>query len=159
MKNILYKILPVCLLTIGLTGCEDETKYRPLPEAVPLTMSINEKAFVMGEHLKVDIKVEPDADGNEVVANEDFDIYFTAKAGTEDVANVFEPFSSIVTFPKGEKQIQVDFRSRLPDWLVLLRWSLLLSRVVIRWLILVRESRSLIIIGYPCLWKIIQKMW
>ncbi|MCS2767429.1 DUF5006 domain-containing protein [Bacteroides thetaiotaomicron] len=76
---------------------------------VPLTMSINEKAFVMGEHLKVDIKVEPDADGNEVVANEDFDIYFTAKAGTEDVANVFEPFSSIVTFPKGEKQIQVDF--------------------------------------------------
>ena len=109
MKNILYKILPVCLLTICLTGCEDETKYRPLPEAVPLTMSINEKAFVMGEHLKVDIKVEPDADGNEVVANEDFDIYFTAKAGTEDVANVFEPFSSIVTFPKGEKQIQVDF--------------------------------------------------
>ena len=109
MKNILYKILPVCLLTIGLTGCEDETKYRPLPEAVPLTMSINEKAFVMGEHLKVDIKVEPDADGNEVVANDDFDIYFTAKAGTEDVANVFEPFSSIVTFPKGEKQIQVDF--------------------------------------------------
>ena len=109
MKNILYKILPVCLLTIGLTGCEDETKYRPLPEAVPLTMSINEKAFVMGEHLKVDITGEPDADGNEVVANEDFDIYFTAKAGTEDVANVFEPFSSIVTFPKGEKQIQVDF--------------------------------------------------
>ena len=109
MKNILYKILPVCLLTIGLTGCEDESKYRPLPVAVPLTMSINEKAFVMGEHLKVDIKVEPDADGNEVVANEDFDIYFTAKAGTEDVANVFEPFSSIVTFPKGEKQIQVDF--------------------------------------------------
>ena len=97
------------MLTIGLTGCEDDTKYRPLPEAVPLTMSINEKAFVMGEHLKVDIKVEPDADGNEVVANEDFDIYFTAKAGTDDVANVFEPFSSIVTFPKGEKQIQVDF--------------------------------------------------
>ena len=97
------------MLTIGLTGCEDETKYRPLPEAVPLTMSINEKAFVMGEHLKVYIKVEPDADGNEVVANEDFDIYFTAKAGTDDVANVFEPFSSIVTFPKGEKQIQVDF--------------------------------------------------
>ena len=97
------------MLTIGLTGCEDETKYRPLPEAVPLTMSINDNAFAMGEHLKVDIKVEPDADGNEVVANEDFDIYFTAKAGTDDVANVFEPFSSIVTFPKGEKQIQVDF--------------------------------------------------
>ena len=55
MKNILYRMLPICLFTIGLTGCEDETKYRPLPEAVPLTMSINEKAFVMGENLKVNI--------------------------------------------------------------------------------------------------------
>lgn len=102
-------MLPICLFTIGLTGCEDETKYRPLPEAVPLTMSINEKAFVMGENLKVNINVDADADGNEMVANEDFDIYFTAKAGTEDVSGVFEPFSGIVTFPKGEKQIQVDF--------------------------------------------------
>ena len=109
MKNILYRMLPICLFTISLTGCEDETKYRPLPEAVPLTMSINEKAFVMGENLKVNINVDADADGNEMVANEDFDVYFTAKAGTEDVSDVFEPFSGIVTFPKGEKQIQVDF--------------------------------------------------
>ena len=79
MKNILYRMLPICLFTISLTGCEDETKYRPLPEAVPLTMSINEKAFVMGENLKVNINVDADADGNEMVANEDFDIYFTAK--------------------------------------------------------------------------------
>jgi len=108
MKNILYRMLPICLFTISLTGCEDETKYRPLPEAVPLTMSINEKAFVMGENLKVNINVDADADGNEMVANEDFDIYFTAKAGTEDVSDVFEPFSGIVTFPKGEKQIRID---------------------------------------------------
>ncbi|MCS2965532.1 DUF5006 domain-containing protein [Bacteroides ovatus] len=81
MKNILYKIFPICLLTMGLTGCEEETKYRPLPEIVPLTMNINDNAFAMGEHLKVNINVEPDADGKEVVANEDFDIYFTAKAG------------------------------------------------------------------------------
>ena len=101
MKNILYKIFPICLLTMGLTGCEEETKYRPLPEIVPLTMSINDNAFAMGEHLKVNINVEPDADGKEVVANEDFDIYFTAKAGTEDASNVFEQFNGIVTFPKG----------------------------------------------------------
>ena len=94
---------------MGLTGCEEETKYRPLPEIVPLTMSINDNAFAMGEHLKVNINVEPDADGKEVVANEDFDIYFTAKAGAEDASNVFEQFNGIVTFPKGEKQIQVDF--------------------------------------------------
>ena len=69
MKNILYKIFPICLLTMGLTGCEEETKYRPLPEIVPLTMNINDNAFAMGEHLKVNINVEPDADGKEVVAN------------------------------------------------------------------------------------------
>ena len=109
MKNILYKIFPICLLTMGLTGCEEETKYRPLPEIVPLTMSINDNALAMGEHLKVNINVEPDADGKEVVANEDFDIYFTAKAGAEDASNVFEQFNGIVTFPKGEKKIQVDF--------------------------------------------------
>ena len=57
MKNILYKIFPICLLTMGLTGCEEETKYRPLPEIVPLTMSINDNAFAMGEHLKVNINV------------------------------------------------------------------------------------------------------
>ena len=52
----------------------------------------------MGEHLKVDIK------WNQmlmvmVVANEDFDIYFTAKPERK-MESVFEPFSSIVTFPK-----------------------------------------------------------
>ena len=77
------------MLTIGLTGCEDETKYRPLPEAVPLTMSINEKAFVMGEHLKVDIKVEPDADGNEVVANEDFDMMLRMYSNRSAVLSLF----------------------------------------------------------------------
>lgn len=109
MKRLLYNILPACLLAFGLHGCDDETLYNALPEAVPLTMSVNGKAFAMGEHLKVDISVNQDAEGNEVVANEDFDIYFTAKDGNKDVSDVFETFSGIVTFPKGEKQIQVDF--------------------------------------------------
>ena len=109
MKRLLYKILPACLLAIGLQGCDDETRYNPLPEAVPLTMTVNGQAFAMGEHLKVDIEVNKDADGNEVNPNEDFDIYFTAKSGNEDVSNLFDPFSSIVTFPKGETKIQVDF--------------------------------------------------
>lgn len=109
MKNIFYKILPVCLLAMGLAGCEDETKYSSLPEAVPLTMSVNDRVFVMGEQLTVDFAVNPDADGNEVVANEEFDIYFTAKSGTEDASDVFENFHSVVTFPKGEKSIHVNF--------------------------------------------------
>lgn len=109
MKNIFYKILPVCLLAACLAGCQDETQYLPLAEAVPLTMQVNDKSFAMGERLVVDIAVNPDEDGNTVVANEDFDIYFTAKSGTDDVSDVFENFHGIVTFPKGEKNIQIDF--------------------------------------------------
>lgn len=91
--------------------------------------------------------MDADADGNEMVANEDFDIYFTAKAGTEDVSGVFEPFSGIVTFPKGEKQIQVDFPVKKSGLTGVLRWSLLLSRVVIKWQIRVKQLKYPIIIG------------
>lgn len=81
-----------------------KTKYRPLPEAVPLTMSINEKAFVMGENLKVNINVDADADGNEMVANEDFDIYFTAKAGTEDdIGCILNHLAVLLQFSKRRK--------------------------------------------------------
>ena len=90
-------------------GCEDETKYLPLPQAVPFTMTVNNTTFVMGEKLVVDLDINPDKDGSEVLANEDFDIYFTAKTGTEDVSGVFKDFHNIVTFPKGEKSIRVEF--------------------------------------------------
>lgn len=109
MKNIFYKIFPVCLLLASLAGCSDETKYLPLEKPVPLTMSVNEKVFVMGERLVVDLAVNPDAEGNEVPANEDFDIYFTAKSGTDDASGIFKDFHRIVTFPKGETKIRVEF--------------------------------------------------
>lgn len=112
MRNILYKILPLYLGFLTLAGCEEEIMYRPLPETVPLTMSVNEKAFVMGEMMKVKIKTNLDADGNEMPANEDFDIYFTAKSGSKDVSDVFESFPHVVTFPKGATQIQIDFPVR-----------------------------------------------
>ena len=100
MKNIFYKLFSISLLGVCLMGCEDETKYLPLPQAVPFTMTVNNTTFVMGEKLVVDL---------EVLANEDFDIYFTAKTGTEDVSGVFKDFHNIVTFPKGEKSIRVEF--------------------------------------------------
>lgn len=109
MKNIYYKILPVCLVAMGLAGCEDDTKYSQLAEAVPLAMEISGKTFVMGEQLTVDITVNRDADGNKVLPNEEFDVYFTAKTGNEDASSVFKDFHRVVTFPKGESNIQVDF--------------------------------------------------
>lgn len=110
MKNILYKIFPICLLTMGLTGCEEETKYRPLPEIVPLTMNINDNAFAMGEHLKVNINVEPDADGKEVVANEDFDIYFTAKAERRMLRMYSNSSMESLLFRRGRNRFRWIFR-------------------------------------------------
>ena len=95
MKNIFYKLFSISLLGVCLMGCEDETKYLPLPQAVPFTMTVNNTTFVMGEKLVVDLDINPDKDGSEVLANEDFDIYFTAKTGTEDVSGVFKDFHAI----------------------------------------------------------------
>ena len=109
MKNIIYKMLPICLLALSLAGCKEDVMFNPLPKAVPMTMTVNAKAVIMGEHLKVDITSNMDEDGNIVPPNEDIDIYFTAKVKGEDVSDLFEPFTKVVTFPKGEKQIQIDF--------------------------------------------------
>lgn len=125
MKKISYKIIIACIAFLCICSCDDKTKYLPLPEAVPLEMTINDKSFVMGEELIVDInivqpKAEMDSEKNNdeasleikietLVANEDFDIYFSAKSGTEDVSHVFESFTPIIVFPKGEKNIQAHF--------------------------------------------------
>ena len=98
MKNIFYKLFSISLLGVCLMGCEDETKYLPLPQAVPFTMTVNNTTFVMGEKLVVDLDINPDKDGSEVLANEDFDIYFTAKTGTEDVSGVFKDFHNNFCF-------------------------------------------------------------
>lgn len=114
MKNV-YKIYSLGLLITVLMGCENNKLYNALPKPVPLSMSINDKSFIMGETLKVNIKVNKGSQQNkegtqsEIVAKEDIDIYFTAKNGTEDASGMFENFSSIVTFPKGEEEIQVSF--------------------------------------------------
>lgn len=56
MKNIFYKLFSISLLGVCLMGCEDETKYLPLPQAVPFTMTVNNTTFVMGEKLVVDLE-------------------------------------------------------------------------------------------------------
>ena len=51
----------------------------------------------MGDKLVLTIKVN-DEDNPEAVSNEDFDIYLTAKDGTEDVSKVVFKY-----FPEGGK--------------------------------------------------------
>ena len=106
IKRILYTFLPVCLLSIGFAGCEDDA-VEPLPETVPLIVESSAKSFVMGEELTLTLKVN-DAKNPERVTNEDFDIYLTAKDGEKDVSKTaFKAFPSMVTFPKGVSSFDI----------------------------------------------------
>nr|WP_302830498.1 DUF5006 domain-containing protein [uncultured Bacteroides sp.] len=105
MKNLIYKILlPVGFLAVCLSGCKDDEVLSPLPEAVPLTMTVSSQSLVMGDHLFVDF----DVDGRGVTANEDVSIFLTAKSGDTDYSNVFTEFPSKVILKKGEASLRVD---------------------------------------------------
>lgn len=107
IKKILYTFLPVYLLTIGFAGCEDDAEVA-LPETVPLIVEANANSFVMGEKLTLTVKVN-DTKDPERVSNEDFDIYLAAKDGEKDVSKTaFKYFPSMVTFPKGEKSLNIE---------------------------------------------------
>ena len=67
-RQIFYKLFTRTLLGVCLLACEDETKHLPLPQAVHFTMTVNNTTFVMGEKLVVDLDINPDKDGSEVLA-------------------------------------------------------------------------------------------
>lgn len=106
IKKTIYKFLPACLLAISFASCEDEATM-PLPETVPLIVETSGKSFVMGETLTLTVKVN-DEKNPDLTSNEDFDIYLTVKDGGTDVSEkLFKEFPSMVTFPKGERYIQI----------------------------------------------------
>lgn len=100
MKNLFYKILmPVALIAVSLTGCKDDDEVAPLPETVPLSMSLNNRSFVMGDEVVLTFEVE----GRGLTLNEDVKVYLTAKSGDTDYSSVvFTDFPSVITLPKGE---------------------------------------------------------
>lgn len=72
-KNI-YCILLFAVL--GITGCSEE-KMAPLPEPVPLRMSINSTDLVMGETLEITFDVTGTDEGMKAM-NEDVSIKLSA---------------------------------------------------------------------------------
>lgn len=99
IKRLLYTFMPVCLLTVGFAGCDDDV-MDPLPETVPLIVEASAKSFVMGEELTLTLKVN-DEKNPDRVTNEDFDVYLTAKNGDKDASKTaFKIFPSMVTFRK-----------------------------------------------------------
>lgn len=108
MKKTIYNILAICLMALSTTGCSDSDKMEALPQPVPLKMELSSQSLVMGEKLIANFIVTGAAD-EKPVANEEFDIYLTAKSGTKDVSkDVFANFVEKVTFYKGENSCQVE---------------------------------------------------
>lgn len=106
IKKIIYRFLPVFLFALSVAGCENEATL-PLPKTVPLIVEASGKSFIMGETLTLTVKVN-DEKNPDLVSNEDFDIYLTAKDGPSDVSKtLFKEFPSMVTFPKGERYLQI----------------------------------------------------
>lgn len=107
IKNILYACLPLGIWAMLLTGCKDDDQIAPLPKPVPLTLALESNTLVMGETLNMTFSVK-DEQGAGLAANEDFDIYLTAVEGTTDVSKaVFNNFPEMVTFPKGETELEI----------------------------------------------------
>lgn len=107
IKKVLYTFLPVCLLAIGFAGCEDEV-VDSLAETVPLIVETSGKSFVMGETMTLTIKVS-DVKNPQSAANEDFDVYLTAKDGETDVSKTaFKAFPTMLTFKKGISSLKID---------------------------------------------------
>ena len=107
IKNILYACLPLGIWAMLLTGCKDDDQIAPLPKPVPLTLALESNTLVMGETLNMTFSVK-DEQGAGLAANEDFDIYLAVVEGTTDVSKaVFNNFPEMVTFPKGETELEI----------------------------------------------------
>ena len=97
-KNI-YCILLFAVL--GITGCSEE-KMAPLPEPVPLRMSINSTDLVMGETLEITFDVTGTDEGMKAM-NEDVSIKLSATTEKGAVDRLlFEGFPTEVVMKQGE---------------------------------------------------------
>lgn len=98
IKNI-YGIL--LLAAVGIVGCSEE-KIAPLPEPVPLKMSINSTDLVMGETLEITFDVTGTDEGKTAM-NEDVSIKLSATTEKGAVDQLlFEGFPTEVIMKQGE---------------------------------------------------------
>ncbi|MDO4780517.1 MAG: DUF5006 domain-containing protein [Bacteroides sp.] len=111
MKNIFgstYLLLISALVIFG-ASCSDKEPTAPLPEPVPLKMTLNNTDLVMGETLEITFDVVGTEEGKKVM-NEDLNIRLSATTDKGAVDRlVFDDFPSTVVMEKGvsTKTIQI----------------------------------------------------
>jgi len=108
MKKTIKTALSIILAGTVLCSCSKKPLRDPLVRPVPLKVVLSSQSLVMGDDLAIEVSVA-DENNPEAVSLEEFDVYFSAKAGTTDVAaQVFDFLPEKAVFPKGAKGITVN---------------------------------------------------
>lgn len=111
MKRMLYKLLPACLLTLVVAGCEDDKTFISIGAEQQLTTEISTPSAVFGENVSFIVKIDGMEDTDQTM-QEDIDVTltFTGKVGegetVKEVAasDVFTNFRDKFQLHKGEQQ-------------------------------------------------------
>lgn len=113
MKKFFYGLLPVCLLALLMTGCDDTETVISIGESRNLVTEISTQSAAIGDEVTFSVKI--DQQDNSLALEEDIDVVltFTGKnvEGKEVAASdVFDNFSGHIYMKKGEKQGFTEFK-------------------------------------------------
>lgn len=112
MKKFLYGLLPFCLLTLFVAGCDDKETIISIGESRNLVAEISTQSAVMGDEVLFSVKI--DQQDNKLTLEEDIDVLLTFSGkdvdGKEVLAtDVFDGFSGHIEMKKGETQGFTEF--------------------------------------------------
>lgn len=113
MKKFFYGLLPVCLLALLMTGCDDTETVISIGESRNLVAEISTQSAAIGDEVTFSVKI--DQQDNSLALEEDIDVVLTFAGknveGKEVAASdVFDNFSGHIYMKKGEKQGFTEFK-------------------------------------------------
>lgn len=113
MKKYFYRLLPICLFILVMTGCNDTETVISIGEARNLVAEISTQSAAIGDNVTFTVKV--DQQDNQLALEEDIDVVLTfagKNVGGKDVpvSDVFEGFAGHLFMKKGEKQGFTEFK-------------------------------------------------
>lgn len=113
MKKFFYGLLPVCLLALLTTGCDDTEMIISIGESRNLVAEMSTQSAAIGDEVTFSVKI--DQQDNHLVLEEDIDVVLTFSGknveGKEVAASdVFDGFSGHIYMKKGEKQGFTEFK-------------------------------------------------
>ena len=113
MKKYFYRLLPICLFILIMTGCKDTETAISIGETRNLAAKISTQSAAFGDLVTYTIRV--DQQDNTLSLEEDIDVTLTFAGKDKNqkevtAADVFEDFSGHIALKKGDKQGFAEFK-------------------------------------------------